>query len=102
MDAWCDARAITCHRRADSPPNLEPSAVQRPPASPGPQDSHTNPARKQYNALPRATPQSRHHPVAQGSGVLSEMHQMPGSIDSTLQLLDLADEGRFPLMSHVW
>src|SRR5512133_4217129 len=31
-----------------------------------------------------------------------EMHQMSGSVDSTLRLLDLADEGRFPLMSHVW
>ena len=31
-----------------------------------------------------------------------EMHQMSASIDSTLRLLDLADEGRFPLMSHVW
>jgi hypothetical protein len=31
-----------------------------------------------------------------------EMRQMSGSVDSTLQLLDLADEGRFPLMSHVW
>ena len=31
-----------------------------------------------------------------------EMHQMPGSIDSMLRLLDLADEGRFPLMGHVW
>jgi hypothetical protein len=30
------------------------------------------------------------------------MHQMSGSVDSTLRLLDLADEGRFPLMSHVW
>ena len=30
-----------------------------------------------------------------------EMHQMSGSVDSTLRLLDLADEGRFPLMSHV-
>jgi hypothetical protein len=29
------------------------------------------------------------------------MHQMSGSVDSTLRLLDLADEGRFPLMSHV-
>jgi hypothetical protein len=31
-----------------------------------------------------------------------EMHQMFGSVDSTLRLLDLGDEGRFPLMSHVW
>jgi hypothetical protein len=31
-----------------------------------------------------------------------EMHQMSGSVESTLRLLDLADEGRFPLMSHVW
>jgi hypothetical protein len=31
-----------------------------------------------------------------------EVHQMSGSVDSTLRLLDLADEGRFPLMSHVW
>lgn len=31
-----------------------------------------------------------------------KMHQMSGSVDSTLRLLDLADEGRFPLMSHVW
>src|SRR5215217_5325194 len=31
-----------------------------------------------------------------------EMHQMSGSVDSTLRLLDLADEGRFPLMSPVW
>ena len=30
------------------------------------------------------------------------MHQVSGSVDSTLRLLDLADEGRFPLMSHVW
>jgi hypothetical protein len=30
------------------------------------------------------------------------MHQMSGSIDSTHRLLDLADEVRFPLMSHVW
>jgi hypothetical protein len=27
-------------------------------------------------------------------------HQMSGSVDSTLRLLDLADEGRFLLMSH--
>jgi hypothetical protein len=27
------------------------------------------------------------------------MHQMSGSVDSTLRLLDLADEGHFPLMS---
>jgi hypothetical protein len=27
---------------------------------------------------------------------------MSSSVDSTLRLLDLADEGRFPLMSHVW
>jgi hypothetical protein len=27
---------------------------------------------------------------------------MSGSIDSTLRLLDLANEGRFPLMSYVW
>jgi hypothetical protein len=31
-----------------------------------------------------------------------EMHQMTGSVDSTLRLFDLADEGRFLLMSHVW
>jgi hypothetical protein len=31
-----------------------------------------------------------------------EMHQVSGSVDSTLRLLDLADEGRFPLMCHVW
>jgi hypothetical protein len=31
-----------------------------------------------------------------------EMHQMSGSVDSTLRLLDLADEGRFPLSSYVW
>ena len=31
-----------------------------------------------------------------------KMRQMSGSVDSTLRLLDLADEGRFPLMSHVW
>src|SRR5215207_6184768 len=31
-----------------------------------------------------------------------EMNQMSGSVDSTIRLLDLADEGRFPLMSHVW
>jgi hypothetical protein len=31
-----------------------------------------------------------------------EMHQMSGSVDSALRLLDLADEGRFLLMSHVW
>jgi hypothetical protein len=30
------------------------------------------------------------------------MHQISGSVDSTLRLLDLADEGRFLLMSHVW
>jgi hypothetical protein len=30
-----------------------------------------------------------------------EMHQMTGSVDSTLRLFDLADEGRFLLMSHV-
>jgi hypothetical protein len=30
-----------------------------------------------------------------------EMHQMSGSIDSMLRLLDLADEGRFLLMSHM-
>jgi hypothetical protein len=30
------------------------------------------------------------------------MNQMSGSVDSTLRLLDLADESRFPLMSHVW
>jgi hypothetical protein len=27
---------------------------------------------------------------------------MTGSVDSTLRLFDLADEGRFLLMSHVW
>jgi hypothetical protein len=31
-----------------------------------------------------------------------EMHQMSGPVDSTLRLLDLADEGLLPLMSHVW
>jgi hypothetical protein len=30
------------------------------------------------------------------------MHQMSGSVDSAFRLLDLADEGRFLLMSHVW
>lgn len=30
------------------------------------------------------------------------MYQMSGSVDSALRLLDLADEGRFLLMSHAW
>ena len=30
-----------------------------------------------------------------------EMHQLSGSVDSTLRLLDLADEGRFPHESCV-
>jgi hypothetical protein len=30
------------------------------------------------------------------------MHQMFGSVDSALRLLDLAHEGRFPLVSYVW
>jgi hypothetical protein len=41
-------------------------------------------------------------PRLQGLVVLSKCTRCSVSVDSTLRLLDLGDEGRFPLMSHVW